>query len=52
MTVEVEAGNDWCFFVPEVYEYQTMDFEFQVKQNLCYSTYNLIQMYTFVIGDI
>jgi len=33
MTVEIEAGNDWCFFVPEVYEYQTMDFEFQVTDS-------------------
>ena len=31
MTVEIEAGSDWCFFMPDLYEYQNMDFEFQVS---------------------
>ena len=35
MTVEIEAGSDWCFFMPDLYEYQNMDFEFQVS----YQTY-------------
>jgi len=33
MTVEIEAGNDWCFFMPDLYEYQNMDFEFQVTDS-------------------
>merc|ERR1712013_168743 len=33
MTVEIEAGSDWCFFMPDLYEYQNMDFEFQVTDS-------------------
>jgi len=33
LTVEVESGDTYCFFVPDVYEGQTMDFEFQVTDS-------------------
>eukprot|EP00090_Calanus_glacialis_P003244 TRINITY_DN12395_c0_g1_i1.p1 TRINITY_DN12395_c0_g1~~TRINITY_DN12395_c0_g1_i1.p1 ORF type:complete len:244 (+),score=73.13 TRINITY_DN12395_c0_g1_i1:138-869(+) len=33
MTIEIEARDDWCFFVPSVYADQTMDFEFQVTDS-------------------